>query len=326
MWEHGGCLERIQQDVISKCGHLECHTWRMCHAGHGREARKYFEQMCKEGVQPDDITFVCLLSACSDAVLVDEGVHLYGSMIRDYMIPAKLEHYTCMVDLLGRAGHLQEAENMVMAMPCKPQVAAWMALLGTCRIHGDVEMAEHVAKRVLEMEPENAAGYVLVSNIYAAAGNRDLCENVEWQRKEKGAKKQPGHTWIEVNNEVHMFEEEDQDHTRMIEIHAELQRLSGVMHDAGYIPCTEFVLDNVQEEEKVFHLCHHSEKLAIGFGLINTAPGTPLRIRKNLRVCKDSHTSTKLISKIVGRAIIMVRDANCFHHFKDGNCSCMDYW
>jgi hypothetical protein len=93
----------------------------------------------------------------------------------------------------------------------------------------------------------------------------------------------------------------------------------------GYVPCTEFVLDDVEEEEKLFHLCHHSEKLAIAFGLINTACGTPLRIRKNLRICKDCHTSTKFISKIVGRAI-MVRDANRFHHFEDGVCSCMDYW
>jgi pentatricopeptide repeat protein len=293
--------------------------------GHGREALRHFEQMCDEGVQPDDITFVCVLSACSHAGLVDEGMCLYASMIRDYMIPAKLEHYTCMVDLLGRAGHLQEAENMIMAMPCKPQAAAWMALLGACRIHGNVGMAERVAKRILEMERENAAVYVLLSNIYAAAGNRHLCENVERQRKERGAKKQPGCTWIEVNNEVHTFVVQDQDHPQMIEIHAELQRLSGLMHNAGYVPCTELVLDDVEEEEKVSHLCHHSEKLAIAFGLINTAPGTPLRIRKNLRVCKDCHTSTKFISKIVRRAI-MVRDANRFHHFEDGVCSCMDYW
>jgi pentatricopeptide repeat protein len=293
--------------------------------GHGREALRHFEQMCDEGVQPDDITFVCVLSACSHAGLVDEGMCLYASMIRDYMIPAKLEHYTCMVDLLGRAGHLQEAENMIMAMPCKPQAAAWMALLGACRIHGNVGMAERVAKRILEMEPENAAVYVLLSNIYAAAGNRHLCENVERQRKERGAKKQPGRTWIEVNNEVHTFVVQDQDHPQMIEIHAELQRLSGLMHNAGYVPCTELVLDDVEEEEKVSHLCHHSEKLAIAFGFINTAPGTPLRIRKNLWVCKDCHTSAKFISKIVRRAI-MVRDANHFHHFEDGVCSCMDYW
>jgi pentatricopeptide repeat protein len=147
--------------------------------GHGREALKHFERMREEGVQPDDITFVCLLSACSHAGLVDEGMHLYASMIRDCMISVKLEHYTCMIDLLGHAGHLQEAENMVMAMPYKPQVATWMALLGDCTIHGNVEMAEHVAKRILEMEPENAAGYVLLSNIYAAAGNMHLCANVE---------------------------------------------------------------------------------------------------------------------------------------------------
>jgi pentatricopeptide repeat protein len=330
-------------DMYAKCGSIEdaCRvfhkmpsrdvvTWNAMLGGcamhgHGREALRHFEQMCDEGVQPDDITFVCVLSACSHAGLVDEGMCLYASMIRDYMIPAKLEHYTCMVDLLGRAGHLQEAENMIMAMPCKPQAAAWMALLGACRIHGNVGMAECVAKRILEMERENAAVYVLLSNIYAAAGNRHLCENVERQRKERGAKKQPGRTWIEVNNEVHTFVVQDQDHPQMIEIHAELQRLSGLMHNAGYVPCTELVLDDVEEEEKVSHLCHHSEKLAIAFGLINTAPGTPLRIRKNLRVCKDCHTSTKFISKIVRRAI-MVRDANRIHHFEDGVCSCMDYW
>ncbi len=167
------------------------------------------------------------------------------------------------------------------------------------------------------MEPDNADSYVLLSSIYAAGGNRHLCENVEQQRKEKGLKKQPGCTWIEVNSEVHMFLVDDQDHPQMIEIHTELQRLSGLLHDAGYVPCTKFVLHDVEEEEKVFHLCHHSEKLAIAFGLINTAPGTPLRIRKNLQVCEDCHTSIKFISKIVGRAI-MVRDANRFHQFEDG--------
>jgi pentatricopeptide repeat protein len=280
--------------MYAKCGSLE-DAWRVFHKmpsrdvatwnaivggcamhGHGREALKHFEQMCEEGVQTDDITFVCLLSACSHAGLVDEAMRCYAAMVTDYMISAKLEHYTCLVDLLGHAGHLQEAENMVMEIPCKPQVAAWMALLSTCRIHGDVEMAEHVAKQILEMEPDNAANYVLLSNIYAAAGNRHLCENVEWQRKEKGVKKQLGRTWNEVINEVHTFVVEDQDHPQMIEIHGELQRLSGLRHDVGYVPCTKFILHGVEEEEKVFHLCHYSEKLAIALGLINTAPGTPL--------------------------------------------------
>jgi pentatricopeptide repeat protein len=159
-------------------------TWNALLGGcamhvHVREALKYSELMCEEVLQPDEIPFVCLLSACSHAGLVDEGRHLYASMLRDYMIPAKLEHYTCMVHLLGRAGHLQEAENIIKAMPCIPSVAAWMALLGACRIHGNMEMAERVAKRILEMELPNAAGYVLLFNIYAAGGNRHLCENVE---------------------------------------------------------------------------------------------------------------------------------------------------
>jgi hypothetical protein len=200
-----------------------------------------------------------------------------------------------------------------------------MALLGACRVHGNVEMGERVAKDILELEPENAAGYVLLSNIYAAAGNSHLCENVEQQRKARGVKKQLACTWIEVNNEVHMFVVDNQDHPQMMEICAELQRLSGLMQDAGYVPSTKFVLHDVEEEAKEFHLCQHSEKLAIAFGLINTAPGTPLRIRKNLQVCEDCHTSTEFISKIVGSAI-MVRDANRFHYFEDGFCSCMDYW
>ncbi|CAK9206960.1 unnamed protein product [Sphagnum troendelagicum] len=342
-WDSNVFVGNSLIDMYAKCGSLEdalkvfnkmpsrdVVTWNAMIGGyaihgHGKEALKQFEQMREEGVQPDDTTFVCLLSACSHSGLVDEGLRFYSSMSTVYMISADFQHYTCMVDLLGRAGRLHEAENMVLAMPYKPQVAAWMALLGACRIHGNVEMGERVAKQVLELEPENAASYVLLSNLYTATGNRDLSENIERQRKERSVKKHPGRTWIEVDNEVHTFVVDDQHHPQMIEIHAELKRLSGLMHDAGYVPDTNFVLHDVEEEEKVFNLCHHSEKLAIAFGLINSAPGTPLCIRKNLRVCRDCHTSTKFISKVVGRAI-MVRDANRFHHFQDGECSCRDYW
>jgi hypothetical protein len=138
-------------------------------------------------------------------------------------------------------------------------------------------------------------------------------------------KKQPGPTWIEVNNEIHTFVVDDQDHPQMVEIYAELKRLSGQMKDAGYVPDAKLVLHDVEEEEKLFHLCHHSEKLAIAYGLISTPPYTPLRIFKNLRICGDCHTFTKFIAKVVKREII-VRDANCFHRFQDGHCSCRDYW
>jgi hypothetical protein len=103
----------------------------------------------------------------------------------------------------------------------------------------------------------------------------------------------------------------------MIEIHAELKRLLGLLDDAGYVPYTKFVPHGVGEEEKLFHLCHHSKKLAVAFRLINTAPGTPFPVLENLRVCEDCNLFTKFISKIVGRTIV-VRDANRFHHFEDG--------
>jgi pentatricopeptide repeat protein len=292
---------------------------------HGKEALAHFEWMCEEGVDINDATFVCLLSTCNHASLVYEGLSYFDSMGSVYSISTTVEHYACIVDLLGRSGHLQEALDLIQTMPFQPNAAVWMALLSSCRIHSDVGMGEHIAKQALEADPGNAAGYVLLSNIYAAAGKWDLRANIQKQRKERGMKKNLGRTWIEVNNKVHTFVVDDQDHPCMLEIHAELERLSKHMTHEGYVPETEIFLHDVEQEEDVLHLCHHSEKLAIAFGLISTPPGTPLRITKNLRVCGDCHTASKFISKIVGRAILM-RDTNRFHHFEDGICSCRDSW
>jgi hypothetical protein len=210
-------------------------------------------------------------------------------------------------------------------MPYKPDATVWKALLDACRVHGNMEMGERIAKQVLKVDPGNATSYVLLSNIYAAVGKWNLSAILQQQRLERGVKKQPGCSWIEVNNKVHMFVLNDQDHPNMIDVHTELKRLSQQMHEAGYVPDTSFGLHDMEEEEKASHLCHHSEKLAIAFGLISTPPGTPLRIFKNLHICGDCHTSTKFIAKMLNRTII-VRDAKRFHHFKDGVCSCMDYW
>jgi pentatricopeptide repeat protein len=341
--ESNVCVGTSLIDMYSKCGSIEdawsvfnkmatrnVATWNAMLGGyamhgHGKDALEHFEQMCLEGVEPDRVSFLVLLSACSHAGLLDEGLCYFESMGPVYSIPATLELYACMVDLLGRAGHLHEAEDLVKAMSCEPDIYVWVALLGACRVHGEVEMGERIAKQVLELNPGDAAGYVLLSNIYAAAGKWDLRANIQRQRLRMGVKKDPGQTWIEVNSEVHTFTADDQNHPQISEIHAELKKLSRQMNDVGYVPNTKFVLRDVEEEEKVTRLWHHSEKLAIAFGLISTPPGTPLRIFKNLRVCGDCHTATKFISKLVGRAII-VRDANRFHHFENGLCSCGDYW
>jgi len=195
---------------------------------------------------------------------------------------------------------------------------------GACRIHGNAEMGERVAKQVLELEPENVEVMCCYQIYILPQVTGILVKMLNGKERKESVKKHLGRTWIEVDDEVHTFVIDDQHHPQMIEIHAELKRLSGLMHDAGYVPDTNFVLHDVEEEEKVFHLCHHSEKLAITSGFINSILGTPLCIRKNLRVCRDCHTSTKFISKVASR-VSMVRDANCFHHFQDGECSCRDY-
>ncbi|KAJ7535916.1 hypothetical protein O6H91_12G050600 [Diphasiastrum complanatum] len=333
-----GCLV----DMFAKCGSIEdasrvfksmpSHdtvSWSTMLGGYamhglGKEALQLFEQISQEGAEIDNITFVCLLSACSRADFNSEGHHYFESLSPVYGILSTVEHYTCMVDLLGRSGYLNEAQDLINIMPYQPDIFVWMALLSACRVHGNVQLAERVAKQVLQVDPENASCYVLLANIYSAAGKWGSAVKVHQMMNERLVNKKPGRTWIEINNKVHTFVVDDHEHPQIVEIRAELNRLIGPMKQAGYVPDVNFVLHDVDEEAKESSLLHHSEKLAIAFGLINTAPGTQLQILKNLRVCGDCHRAIKFISKITGRAMV-VRDSNRFHHFKDGICSCMDY-
>eukprot|EP01018_Ginkgo_biloba_P029482 Gb_12585 [translate_table: standard] len=293
--------------------------------GHGEDALALFSDMQQKGMKPDDITFVSVLTACSHAGLVDEGWRYFHCMSRDYSITPRMRHYACMVDLLGRSGLLDEAYDFIKKMPLEPNAVVWGALLGACRIHRNVVLGEHVAERLFDLEPENVGCYVLLSNIYAEAGRWDAAAKVRTMMKDRGLKKIPGCSFIEVDNRVHPFFMADRLHPQSERIYATLAALAGQMEKAGYVPNTNLVFHDMEEEVKEHMLCSHSEKLAIAFGLINTNPGTPIRIMKNLRVCNDCHSATKFISKIVKREIL-VRDANRFHHFNDGLCSCGDYW
>eukprot|EP01018_Ginkgo_biloba_P026381 Gb_16448 [translate_table: standard] len=293
--------------------------------GHGDDAVALFLQMQQTGMKPNHITFVCVLSACSHAGLVDEGWQYFESMTRDFCITPKVEHYACMVDLLGRAGHLDEAQDFIEKMPLEPNASVWGALLAACRIYCNIELGVRVAEHLFDIEPKNVGCYVLLSNIYAAASRWDDVTKLRTMMKDKGVKKTPGCSLIEVNNKVHVFLVGDRSHPQSEKIYATLEMLAGQMAAAGYVPDTNFVLHDVEEEVKEHMLSSHSEKLAIAFGLINISPGFPIHITKNLRVCGDCHNATKFISKVVGREIIL-RDANRFHHFKDGSCSCRDYW
>eukprot|EP01018_Ginkgo_biloba_P030840 Gb_14956 [translate_table: standard] len=286
--------------------------------GHGDDAIAVFLRMQQTNIKPDPITFTGLLSACSHAGLVDEGLQYFHCMSQDYCIIPRVEHYSCMVDLLGRAGRLDEARDFIKNMSLQPNAGVWGALLSACRIHKNIELGEHAAECLLELEPYNAGNYVLLSNIYAAAGRWNDVSTVRKRLRDKGLKKSPGRSWIKIKNKVHAFVVADRSHPQSEKIYAMLETLAGKMKEAGYVPDTSFVLHDVEEEEKENILGSHSEKLAIAFGLINTKPGTAIQITKNLRVCGDCHNATKFISKVVCREII-VRDTNRFHHFKDGN-------
>ncbi|KAJ7520278.1 hypothetical protein O6H91_20G076300 [Diphasiastrum complanatum] len=329
MYAKCGCIEDARE-LFNNMSERNVVSWTAMIAGYaqnglGKEALALYEQMKQEGVQPNNITFTCILSACAHSRLVDEGRYVFDSMCKDHDVSPTKEHYACMVDLLARAGCWADAELFINKMPIQPDSVVWMSLLGAARNHGHLEIGRRAFDLVVKLDPKNAAPYVLLSNIYAAAGRKDELAKIRNEMKDAGVKKMPGCSWIEVDKQVHAFVVGDATHPQSKEILAELDRLAGLMKEAGYIPDLSFVLDNVEDEEKEKALCKHSEKLALAFGLISTPPGTTIRIKKNLRVCGDCHNATKIISKIVRREII-VMDANISHHFKDGFCSCRDYW
>ncbi|KAE8689497.1 Pentatricopeptide repeat-containing protein [Hibiscus syriacus] len=234
--------------------------------GHGSRALELFNEMRLHGLQPNNVTFVAILSACAHAGLVNEGRRIFASMKQEYGLEPSVEHQVCMVDMLGRAGHLNEAYQFIKDIPKEPAAAVWTAMLGSCKMHKNFDLGVEVAEHLLSLEPENPGHYVMLSNIYALAG------------AEKPA-----------------------------------------------IPASESVMHEVEEEEREHALRYHSEKLAIAFGLLKTGPGVPIKIVKNLRMCEDCHTAVKHISVIANREI-NVRDRLRFHHFKDGSCTCGDYW
>eukprot|EP01018_Ginkgo_biloba_P001138 Gb_18436 [translate_table: standard] len=328
MYAKCGSIEDARE-VFDRMPQLNVVSWNAMITGysfHGnaKEGLKLFNKMQESGMKPNDSTFIGVLTACSHVGQVKQGFHFFDSMSEDYGIHPQKEHYSCIVDLLGRAGRLYEAEEYINKMPFEPDALVWRSLLSACRIHSNAELGKHAAERILELEPQNAASYVLLSNIYAAVGRWDDKTRVRKMMEDRGVQKEPGSSWIVIKNRVHTFVVRDKLHPQMNKIYAKLEELSTQIREAGYVPNTNFVLHDIEEEQKEKHLFHHSEKLAIAFGLISTPSGTPIRIVKNLRVCGDCHTATKFISKIVGREIVL-RDASRFHHFRDGLCSCGDY-
>ncbi|KAF8391561.1 hypothetical protein HHK36_023867 [Tetracentron sinense] len=329
MYSKCGCIEKALE-VFHEMKEKNVLAWSamingLALNGQGKYALHLFSQMETHGVKPNQVTFIGVLNACSHSGLVHEGLSYFDYMTKAYELKPNTHHYCCMVDLYGRAGMLDKAVKAIKGMPMKPNSAIWGALLNACKIHGNTQLGEQVGKQLIKLEPDHSGRYVLLSNIYASSGRWDNVAEVRRAMRERGIKKTPGCSFIEARGTIHEFVAGDNSHPEIKKIYTKLDEMSKELTLAGFKANTSQVLLDMDEEEKETALCHHSEKLAIAFGFINSDPGTTIRITKNLRVCTDCHSATKLISKIYKREIV-VRDRCRFHHFRDGSCSCMDFW
>lgn len=324
-----GCLE-IAQRVFNEMEDRTVVSWSAMIQGlamHGQaeEALRHFSKMIETGIKPNAVTFIGLLHACSHMGLVNEGHRFFASMTRDYGIIPRIEHYGCMVDLFSRAGLLSDAREFIMNMPIEPNGVVWGALLGGCKVYKDVELAEEAIKHLHNLDPLNDGYYVVLSNIYAEEGRWEDVARMRKLMRDQGLKKTPGWSLISIDGVVHEFVAGDRTHPHIEEIYQRWAELLKEMKLRGYVPNTSVVLLDMEECEKERVVYRHSEKLALVFGLINTKPGTTIRIMKNLRICEDCHNALKLITEIVNREIV-VRDRNRFHIFRDGSCSCNNFW
>ncbi|XP_057443554.1 LOW QUALITY PROTEIN: pentatricopeptide repeat-containing protein At5g15340, mitochondrial-like [Lotus japonicus] len=352
-WDLGVMVGTSLVDMYAKCGRISTAlmvfknmsrknvvAWNAMlgglamHGSMGKVVVNMFPRMVEE-VKPDAVTFMALLSACSHSGLVEQGRQYFRDLEPVYEIRPEIEHYACMVDLLGRAVHLEEAELLVKKMSIRPNEVVLGSLLGSCYAHGKLHLAEKIARELLEMDPLNTEHHILLSNMYALSGKVEKANSFRQVLKKRGIRKVPGMSSIYVDGQLHQFSAGDKSHPRASEIYIKLDDMICRLRYAGYVPnttcqvlfgcssrsgdCTEAL----EEVEQV--LFTHSEKLALCFGLMSTASGSPLYIFKNLRICQDCHSAIKIASDVYKREIV-VRDRYRFHSFKQGSCSCSDYW
>ncbi|KAL7586655.1 hypothetical protein Lser_V15G38495 [Lactuca serriola] len=321
-------VSSIIVDMYGKCGLLDHslqafdkiskpneYTWNsligvFAHHGFGNKAIDVFVKMLLHDIKPNSITFINLLNACSHSGLLTEGLSYFNSMESIYGVKPKSEHYSCVIDLLGRSGKLKEAENFIKGMPFEANAYTWCSFLTSCRKYGDKERGELASKSLKIIDPLNSGAHVLLSNIYA--------KEQQWEDVKSCS-------WVDVDKRVHVFGVEDLCHGDKKEIDLKLHELLRKITEVGYVPDVEYVPFDLVYDMKVKVLNHHSERIAIAYALIRMPIRKPIIVKKNLRVCVDCYSAIKLMSKVEGREIIL-RDNSRFHHFVDGSCSCKDFW
>ncbi|KAM5562617.1 pentatricopeptide repeat-containing protein [Rosa sericea] len=329
--------------MYAKCGHLgtaqeifdrmiyrDVSSWNtiiMAYAihGFGRRSTRLFSEMVDKGIQPNESTFVSLLTACSISGMVDEGWKYYASMKLEYGIDPGIEHYGCMIDLLGRTGNLDQAKTFIDKMPLLPTARIWGSLLTASRNNRNIELAEVAAENILSLEHDNTGCYVLLSNMYAEAGRWEDVKRIKFRMKQRGLEKTIGCSYLETKCKPYRFINHDKSHVESDTIYEVLDVILRKIGEDKYVhSITKFrPLDLMRKKQNSAE--HHSVRLAISYGLISTKLRDPVLVRRNTRICEDCHNAAKKVSEMTKREII-VGDSKVFHHFRDGNCSCGDYW
>ncbi|KAG8385155.1 hypothetical protein BUALT_Bualt03G0012300 [Buddleja alternifolia] len=241
-------------DMYAKCGNLDLAqrvfdtmetknevSWNSIIAAYGNHGQlnhclALFHEMKIEGYKPDHVTFLAIISACGHAGRVEEGKYYFNCMIQDYGITPMMEHYSCLIDLFGRAGRLEEAFQVITTMPFTPDAGVWGTLLGASRVHGNVELAEMASEHLFHLDPKNSGYYVLLSNLHADSGKWERVNEIRDIMKERGVEKIPGYSWIEVNNSSHMFSAADKSHPLSSQIYLLLNNLIVELQNEGYVP------------------------------------------------------------------------------------------
>ncbi|BAF20869.1 Os07g0163900 [Oryza sativa Japonica Group] len=293
MYAKCGCVA-VAREVFDGMRRRDVFAWNamicgLAAHGLGRDAVELFERFISEGLSPTNVTFVGVLNGCSRSGLVAEGRRYFKLIVEKYRIEPEMEHYGCMVDLLGRAGLVPEAIELIEGMHIAPDPVLWGTILSSCKTHGLVDLGVSVGNKLIELDPTHSGYYVLLSGIYAKANKWDEVREVRKLMSSRGTNKSAGWSLMEAHGKVHKFLVGDTYHKDSVQIYDTLDMINKRLTEAGYVPDVSSVLHDIGEEEKVHAVKVHSERLAIAYGFIVLEAGSPIRIVKNLRVCGDCH-------------------------------------
>ncbi|KAI3694302.1 hypothetical protein L1987_77266 [Smallanthus sonchifolius] len=288
--------------------------------GYGEISVNLFSEMKKKGIKPNSSTFVSVLISCSVSSMVEEGWKYFTEMKSEHGIDPCIEHYGCMLDLLGRVGDLDKAKELITKMSLEPTSRIWGSLLAASRHHKDVELAEFAAKQIIPSESDNTGLFVLLSNLYAETGRWEDVRRVKSVMESQRLKKTVGLTMVDIKDKTFKFTDQDRLHEHS---HLIYDVLDTIVKNP-YVNLFKFKpVDLLRRRSKSADW--HSVRLAVCFGLISTQIGSPVLVRKNVRICEDCHDVMKKISLLCHREII-VGDSKIYHHFEHGECSCRGYW